>query len=146
MLASRLGKGDIGDVLSSQADNALCFLQVLDPFYLNPWTKYIIFLKSYWNPTDSYITSNTGGGRSGIDANSILASIHTFDVAAGCDSITFQPCSDKALSNLKVYVDSFDIYPINQGLADNEAKAVGRYKEDVYMGGNVLTLYPSFNL
>jgi len=29
------------------------------------------------------MTSNTGGGRSGIDANSVLASIHTFDPAAG---------------------------------------------------------------
>ncbi|KAE9408931.1 hypothetical protein BT96DRAFT_913619 [Gymnopus androsaceus JB14] len=89
-----LGNTDAADTFSSQADNALCFLQS-------------------------------------------LASIHTFDPAAGCDSLTFQPCSDKALSNLKVYVDSFkDIYAINEGLAENQAKAVGRYKEDVYMGGN----------
>ncbi|KAE9408903.1 hypothetical protein BT96DRAFT_985234 [Gymnopus androsaceus JB14] len=91
---------------SSFSDNALCFLQ------------------SYWNPSGSYIASNTGGGRSGIDANSVLASIHTFDPAAGCDSLTFQPCSDNAFSKLKVYVDSFkDIYPINEGLAENQAKA-----------------------
>ena len=48
------------------------------------------------------MTANTGGGRSGIDANTVLASIHTFDVDAGCDTVTFQPCSDIALSNLKV--------------------------------------------
>lgn len=84
------------------------------------------------------MTSNTGGGRSGIDANSALASIHNFDPSAGCDPITFQPCSDKALSSLKVYVDSFrQIYPINQGRAANAAVATGRYKEDVYYGGQV---------
>ncbi|KAJ4482344.1 glycoside hydrolase family 15 protein [Lentinula aciculospora] len=118
-LAKILGKEDLLEKYSTHADNTLCFLQ------------------SYWNPDSSYITSNTGGGRSGIDANSILASIHTFDPSAGCDAITFQPCSDKALSNLKVYVDSFrNIYGINEGFSDNEAIATGRYPEDVYMGGN----------
>ena len=84
------------------------------------------------------MTSNTGGGRSGKDSNSILASIHTFDVNAGCNAVTFQPCSDKALSNLKVYVDSFrSVYGINNGIAADAAVAVGRYPEDVYFNGNV---------
>lgn len=96
------------------------------------------FLQTYWNPSGHYITANTGGGRSGIDSNTVLASIHTFDPAAGCDASTFQPCSDKALSNLKVYVDSFrSIYSINNGIASNGAVATGRYPEDVYQGGNV---------
>ncbi|KAJ7625294.1 glucoamylase [Mycena polygramma] len=116
-LAKALGQDS--SAYSTQADNVLCFLQ------------------SYWNPTGGYITSNTGGGRSGKDANSALASIHTFDPAAGCDASTFQPCSDKALSSLKVYVDSFrSIYSINSGIAANAAVATGRYPEDVYMGGN----------
>ena len=94
-------------------------------------------LQSYWNPSGGYITANTGGGRSGKDANTVLASIHTFDPAAGCDAATFQPCSDKALSNLKVYVDSFrSIYSINSGIASNAAVATGRYPEDVYFNGN----------
>ncbi len=68
----------------------------------------------------------------------MLTSIHTFDPAAGCDAATFQPCSDKALSNLKVYVDSFrSVYSINSGIASNAAVAVGRYPEDSYQGGNV---------
>jgi glucoamylase len=68
----------------------------------------------------------------------VLTSIHTFDPAAGCDSLTFQPCSDRALSNLKVYVDSFrSIYKINSGIASNAAVATGRYSEDVYYNGNV---------
>ncbi|KAJ6452536.1 glucoamylase [Mycena vitilis] len=116
-LAKALGQD--ASAYSTQADNVLCFLQ------------------SYWNPSGGYITSNTGGGRSGKDANSALASIHTFDPTAGCDASTFQPCSDKALSSLKVYVDSFrSIYSINSGIAANAAVATGRYPEDVYMGGN----------
>ncbi|KAJ7914463.1 glucoamylase [Mycena leptocephala] len=116
-LATALGQDS--STYTTQADNALCFLQ------------------SYWNPTGGYITANTGGGRSGKDANTALASIHTFDPAAGCDASTFQPCSDKALSSLKVYVDSFrSIYSINSGIGSNAAVATGRYPEDVYMGGN----------
>jgi glucoamylase len=58
--------------------------------------------------------------------------------AAGCDAATFQPCSDKALANLKVYVDSFrnGVYPINNGISANQAIAVGRYVEDIYFNGN----------
>jgi len=61
-----------------------------------------------------------------------------FYPAAGCDAVTFQPCSDKALANLKAYVDSFrnGVYSINNGVAANAAIAVGRYFEDVYLGGN----------
>ena len=98
----------------------------------------IFCLQSYWNPSGAYITANTGGGRSGKDANTVLTSIHTWDIEAGCDAATFQPCSDKALSNLKVYVDSFrSIYSINSGIASNAAVATGRYPEDSYQGGNV---------
>ncbi|KAJ6508411.1 glycoside hydrolase family 15 protein [Mycena sanguinolenta] len=119
-LATALGQD--ASTYTTQADNILCFLQ------------------SYWNPS-GYITANTGGGRSGIDANTVLASIHTFDPAAGCDANTFQPCSDKALSSLKVYVDSFrSIYSLNSGIAANAAVATGRYPEDVYFGGNAWIL------
>ena len=61
-----------------------------------------------------------------------------FHSAAGCDATTFQPCSDKALANLKVYVDSFrnGVYPINNGIAANDAIATGRYFEDIYYCGN----------
>ncbi|KAH8081990.1 glucoamylase [Cristinia sonorae] len=115
ILANALGQSS--NDYDAEAGNALCFLQ------------------TYWNT--KYIVSNTGGGRSGIDSNSVLASIHTFDVNAGCDATTFQPCSDKALANLKVYVDSFrSIYGINNGIAPNAAVATGRYPEDVYFGGH----------
>lgn len=68
----------------------------------------------------------------------MLASIHTYDKAAGCDSTTFQPCSDKALSNLLTYVNAFrTVYAIDSGIANNVAVATGRYPEDSYQGGNV---------
>ncbi|KAI0064139.1 glucoamylase [Artomyces pyxidatus] len=118
-LATRIGQTSVVSGYDTQASNVLCFLQ------------------SYWNPTSGYITANTGGGRSGKDSNTVLASIHTWDIAAGCDAATFQPCSDKALSNLKVYVDSFrGIYPISSGIDASAAVAVGRYPEDVYYNGN----------
>ncbi|KJA21218.1 carbohydrate-binding module family 20 protein [Hypholoma sublateritium FD-334 SS-4] len=118
-LATSIGQTSVVAGYNTQAGNILCFLQ------------------SYWNPSGGFITANTGGGRSGIDANTALASIHTFDPTAGCDATTFQPCSDKALSNLKVYVDSFrSIYGINSGISANAAVATGRYPEDVYFNGN----------
>ncbi|KAG8759588.1 hypothetical protein FRC11_001789 [Ceratobasidium sp. 423] len=108
---------------TTQAANLLCFLQ------------------TFWNPTSNFASANVNGGsvvRSGLDANTILASIHTFDPAAGCDAVTFQPCSDTALANHKAVVDSFrgSLYTVNSGIASNAAVAVGRYKEDSYYNGN----------
>lgn len=80
---------------------------------------------------------NENNGRSGVDANTILGSISTFDATAGCDDVTFQPCSDRALLNHKVVTDAFrPIYQVNAGLAAGQAVAVGRYPEDTYQGGN----------
>ncbi|KAK7692430.1 hypothetical protein QCA50_004055 [Cerrena zonata] len=118
-LATAIGQTSVVSNYNAQATNVLCFLQ------------------SYWNPSAGFITANTGGGRSGRDANTVLTSIHTFDPAAGCDAATFQPCSDKALSSLKVYVDAFrSIYTVNSGLAATAPVATGRYPEDSYQGGN----------
>ncbi|PVF99535.1 putative glucan 1,4-alpha-glucosidase [Serendipita vermifera] len=108
---------------TTQAQNIFCFLQ------------------SYWSSSSGFIVANVNPGngaiRSGKDCNTVLTSIHTFDPAAGCDSKTFQPCSDKSLANLKVYVDSFrSIYSINSGIASNAGIATGRYPEDSYYGGN----------
>lgn len=117
-LADAIGQSSSVSGYATQAGNLLCFLQ------------------SYWNNA-GYMTANTGGGRSGKDANTVLTSIHTFDAAAGCDATTFQPCSDRALSNLLNYVDVFrNLYAINSGIANNIGVATGRYPEDSYMGGN----------
>ncbi|KAF2870414.1 glucoamylase [Massariosphaeria phaeospora] len=97
------------------------------------------FLQHYWN--GKHVVSNTNltpdPGRTGKDANSILAAVHTFDPEAGCDDAGFQPCSPRMLANHKAVTDSFRaIYPINSGIAQGSAVAVGRYSEDVYFDGN----------
>ncbi|OBT61380.1 hypothetical protein VE03_09247 [Pseudogymnoascus sp. 23342-1-I1] len=96
----------------------------------------LCFLQTYWDGTG--VVSNLGtSGRTGLDANSLLSNIATFDPAAACDDETFQPCSSRALSNHKAVVDSFrTVYGINSANAAGSAAAVGRYSEDVYMGGN----------
>lgn len=95
----------------------------------------LCYMQTFW--TGSYINANTGGGRSGKDANTVLASIHTFDPEATCDDVTFQPCSSRALANHKVYTDSFrSVYSLNSGIAEGVAVAVGRYPEDSYYNGN----------
>ncbi|KFY02052.1 hypothetical protein O988_02377 [Pseudogymnoascus sp. VKM F-3808] len=110
--------GESCENCASQAPQILCFLQ------------------SFWN--GKAVVSNLGtSGRTGLDANSLLANILTFDPAASCDDETFQPCSSRALSNHKQVVDSFrSVYGINSANAAGSAAAVGRYSEDVYMGGN----------
>ncbi|KAI0143019.1 family 15 glycosyl hydrolase [Xylariaceae sp. FL1272] len=99
----------------------------------------LCFLQSYWSSSGGYVVSNinVNNGRSGKDAASVLASIHSFDPSLGCDANTFQPCSDRALANHKVYVDAFrSIYTINSGIGSGAAVSVGRYPEDVYYNGN----------
>ncbi|KAL6891498.1 glycoside hydrolase family 15 Glucoamylase [Trichoderma longibrachiatum] len=118
-LAATLGQS--GSTYSSVAPQILCFLQ------------------RFWVSSGGYVDSNinTNEGRTGKDVNSVLTSIHTFDPNLGCDAATFQPCSDKALSNLKVVVDSFrSIYGVNKGIPAGAAVAIGRYAEDVYFNGN----------
>ncbi|MCJ1412272.1 hypothetical protein MMC19_006365 [Ptychographa xylographoides] len=97
----------------------------------------LCFLQSFWNGQFIVANINVNDGRSGKDANSLLGSIHTFDPTAACDASTFQPCSDKALANHKVFTDSFrSIYTINSGIPEGTAVAIGRYPEDTYQGGN----------
>ncbi|RKF59806.1 Glucoamylase [Erysiphe neolycopersici] len=102
-------------------------------------TQLACFLKNFWDPSRGYILANINENykRSAIDASTILASIHQFDPAVGCDTLTFQPCSDLALANHKVVIDSFrSIYPLNFGILEGKAVSVGRYPEDIYYNGN----------
>lgn len=109
--------GESCDGCDSQAPQALCFLQ------------------DFWDGT-AIISNFADNGRSGLDANSVLASLQTFDPKSSCNDITFQPCSDRALSNHKLYVDSFrSIYGVNKDKSAGSAVAVGRYAEDTYQDG-----------
>ncbi|KAG9027554.1 hypothetical protein FRB95_007621 [Tulasnella sp. JGI-2019a] len=100
----------------------------------------LCFLQSFWSTSGAYVVANINqnNGRSGLDANTILASIATFDPSATCSDVaSFQPCSDKALANHYAVVNSFrSIYAINSGIASNASVAIGRYQEDVYYNGN----------
>ncbi|KAI9931395.1 hypothetical protein MW887_009970 [Aspergillus wentii] len=96
-------------------------------------------LQNFWNGTAVIANTPTSydNSRSGVDINSVLTSINTFDPAATCDDVTFQPCSARALANHKVLVDGFrSIYGVNRNRSSSSAVAVGRYTEDVFMGGN----------
>ncbi|KAK7430540.1 glycoside hydrolase 15 protein [Neonectria magnoliae] len=117
-IAKTLGKAS--DSYSAIAPHVLCFLQ------------------SFWLPSSKYIDANinTNDGRTGKDANTVLAAIHNFDPSLGCDDATFQPCSQKSLANLKQVVDSFRFYNINSGISAGTAIAIGRYSEDSYYNGN----------
>ncbi|KAH7154957.1 putative glucoamylase GMY1 [Dactylonectria estremocensis] len=117
-IATQLGKSS--DAYSAIAPQILCFLQ------------------KFWLPSSGYIDANinVNDGRTGKDANTILASIHNFDPSLSCDDATFQPCSQKALANLKQVVDSFRFYAINSGISAGTAIAIGRYSEDTYYNGN----------
>jgi glucoamylase len=98
-------------------------------------------LQEFWNGT-SVISNWPTNGRSGIDINSVITSITTFDPAATCDDLTFQPCSARALLNHKILIDGFrSIYGVNKGRTTGKPAAVGRYTEDIFMGGNPWYVY-----
>lgn len=97
----------------------------------------LCFLQSFWNGGFIMSNINDQSGRNGKDASTILGSVHTFDPDAGCDELTFQPCSSRALANHKAVAGAFrSLYAINSGRGQGAAVAVGRYTEDVYYGGN----------
>jgi len=93
--------------------------------------------------TETTITDVKTGGRSGVGAVPMTVSILNFDPTLGCDRLTLQPCSDRALSNLKVVGDKFtEIYPINRKLPPNQFPYVGFFLEDKLYGGQVRGFYP----
>lgn len=93
--------------------------------------------------TETTITDVKTGGRSGYGAAPMTVSILNFDPTLGCDPKTFQPCSDRALSNLKVVGDKFtEIYPVNQKLPSDQFPYVGFFLEDQLYGGQVREFYP----
>jgi glucoamylase len=99
--------------------------------------------QTFWNEKEGFMTETTitdvkTGGRSGVGAVPMTASILNFDPTLGCDPHTFQPCSDRALSNLKVVGDKFtEIFPINKRLPPNQFPYVGFFLEDKLYDGQV---------
>jgi glucoamylase len=100
-------------------------------------------LQTFWNEEKGFMTETTitdvkKGGRSGIGAAPLTVSVFNFDPTLGCDPLTFQPCSDRALSSLKVVGDAFtEMFPINKQLPSNQSPYFGFFLEDKLYGGQV---------
>jgi glucoamylase len=88
--------------------------------------------------TETTITDVKTGGRSGIGSAPLTVSVMNFDPTLGCDALTFQPCSDRALSSLKVVGDAFrELFPINKQLPADQSPYFGFFLEDKLYDGQV---------
>jgi glucoamylase len=101
-------------------------------------------LQTFWNEEEGYMSETTvtdveKGGRSGKGSVPGFVAAFNFDPSLGCDSATFQPCSDRALSSLKVLGDAFkEIFPITEHLPPDQPSALfGFFYEEQVFGGNV---------
>ena len=87
---------------------------------------------------DTTITDVDTGGRSGIGAASLAISVFNFDPTLGCDSATFQPCSERALSGLEVLVGVYrEHFPINRNIPKDQPILLGDFPEDEVLDGGV---------
>jgi glucoamylase len=89
--------------------------------------------------SETTITDLEEGGRSGKGSAPLSVTVLNFDPSLGCDSATFQPCSDRALSSLKVLGDEFKkIIPIAASLPPDQPSALfGMFYEEKLFGGHV---------
>ena len=102
--------------------------------------------------SETTVTDVKKGTRSGKGMVPLAVSVLNFDPSLGCDSATFQPCSDRALSNLKVIGDAFkEIFPIAGRLPPDQPNTLfGPFLEEELFGGHVRwdkqPLFPLFKL
>ncbi|KAN0139655.1 glycoside hydrolase family 15 protein [Lactarius tabidus] len=105
---------------------------------------------TFWNEKEGFMSDTTvtdvkTGGRSGIGAASLSASVFNFDPTLGCDSTTFQPCSERALAGLEYLVRIYrEHFPINQKIPKGQPVLLGIFPEDQVLDGGPL-YYPTFN-
>ncbi|KAI0062578.1 Six-hairpin glycosidase [Artomyces pyxidatus] len=99
------------------------------------------YMQTFWNPEKNFMSETTitdvkKGGRSGIGAAPLTVSIFNFDQSLGCDPLTFQPCSDKALASLKFITDEFrQLWPISRKWPKDQPALLGFFLEDQFIGG-----------
>jgi hypothetical protein len=87
--------------------------------------------------TETTIT-DVAKGRSGYGSAPLTVSVYNFDPSLGCDDATFQPCSPRALSSLKVVGDRFkEFFPISRNFTDKQPPYFGFFTEDKFIGGHV---------
>ncbi|KAI0064097.1 hypothetical protein BV25DRAFT_1914745 [Artomyces pyxidatus] len=104
--------------------------------YAEEANKLLKYMQSFWDDKQGFMWGSKGPGRNGIDSAAHLLSIFNYDQEAGCDVNTFQPCSDRALSSLKVTFDRFkELYPIAKDIPKGKPGPAGMYYEDPLGGG-----------
>ena len=89
--------------------------------------------------SETTVTDPKTGERSGKRAAPLTVSVLNFDPSLSCDSATFQPCSERALSTMKVVSDAFkEIFPVNKSLPPDQPSALyGFFLEEEVLGGHV---------
>ena len=88
--------------------------------------------------TETTVTDVKTGGRSGKGSAPSTISVLNFDPTLGCDAATFQPCSDRALSTLKVVGDAFaKSFAFTQNLPGPLSPFFGWFLEEELLGGHV---------
>ncbi|KAI0062951.1 glycoside hydrolase family 15 protein [Artomyces pyxidatus] len=94
------------------------------------------YMQTFWDAEGGFMRGNTVYDRSGIDSAALLVSTFNYDPSADCDARTFQPCSDRALSSLKMLVDNFkSLYPVSREIPEHKPGPVGLFLEHEYGGG-----------
>ena len=92
--------------------------------------------------TETTIT-DVAEGRSGYGSAPLTVSVYNFDPSLGCDDATFQPCSPRALSSLKVVGDRFkEFFPVSQNFTREQPPYYGFFTEDQFIGGHVSIQQP----
>ena len=87
--------------------------------------------------TETTIT-DVSKGRSGYGSAPLTVSVYNFDPSLGCDDATFQPCSPRALSSLRVVGDHFKaFFPLSQNFTEKQPPYFGFFTEDEFIGGHV---------
>ncbi|KAI9451528.1 Six-hairpin glycosidase-like protein [Russula earlei] len=107
------------------------------------------YLQTFWNEKEGFMTettiTNVSEGRSGYGSAPLTVSVYNFDPSLGCDDATFQPCSPRALSSLKVVGDHFkEFFPISRNFTDKQPPFFGFFTEDQFLGGHP-QFFSSFN-
>ncbi|KAN0138299.1 glycoside hydrolase family 15 protein [Lactarius tabidus] len=104
-------------------------------------TMILKYMQTFWNDEEGFMTETTitdvAKGRSGYGSAPLTVSVYNFDPSLGCDDATFQPCSPRALSSLKVVGDRFkDFFPLSRNFTNNQPPFFGFFTEDKFIGGH----------
>jgi glucoamylase len=132
-LGRAIGRANDNDVAEYDRQSAL----VLD------------YMQTFWNEKEGFMTETTitdvKKGRSGYGSAPLTVTVYNFDPSLGCDDATFQPCSPRALSSLKVVGDRFkSFFPLSQNFTKDQPPYYGFFTEDQFIGGHP-QFFASFN-